>query len=99
MPHINPEVLHWRRAEEALDKISDRFKLGLEPFHGMNWVGHFFDNRLVSFDFADGVVGTDGKLYTYHLFENLWYKVIEGYVGDDLEKLLIENFDKGYIKP
>jgi hypothetical protein len=58
---------------------------------------------LVSFDLIDNVMSLVKKKemakYLYHHQEALWNHIFEEYIGKEkLEKLMIENFNKGYIK-
>lgn len=114
VPHVNPETIHWKKAERDIANLGKRFKeLDLEFWEDLDWVGDFFESKvqspkskvnevLVSFDLIDAVmslVREEGHIkYLYHQQEALWNKIFEEYVGEkSLEKLVIDNFDKGYI--
>jgi hypothetical protein len=108
LPHINPEALHWKKAEKDIARLGDRFEnIDLEIWLGVDWVGGFFKNRakkeeLVSFDLVDNVMALVQKeqriKYLYHHQEALWNHIFEEYMrAENLEKLMIENFDKGII--
>lgn len=108
IPHINPEALHWKKAEKNISHFGKRFAdIDLELWLELDWVGEFFKKRsgeeeLVSFDLIDNwmaLVSREERIkYLYHHQEALWNHIFESYMGaDNLEKLMIENFDKGFI--
>lgn len=108
-PHLNPEVIHWEKAEEVLSQINkEKGGLGLDFYLGLNWVGDYFKNQkgneeLVSFNLIDVVMSlvkykTMTK-YVYHHQEALWNKIFVSYAdGHNLEKLIKDNWLKGYIE-
>lgn len=61
---------------------------------------------VVSFDLEDNAMSLvsfmEGKneTFNYHQREAMWTRIFSGYVGgeEEMERLLIENFDKGIIK-
>jgi hypothetical protein len=109
-PHVNPEALHWLRAErdfvrwgEQADHDSARF------WRDRGYVGTYFQVRrnmhetLVSFDLVDNIVSyvrqasVDFK-YLYHQQEALWNEIFMRYVGEEeMERMIVEGFNKGYI--
>jgi len=103
IPHVNPEAVHWKKAERDLTNLSKEFKeLNLDFWEDLDWVGDYFGETLISFDLIDAVMSLvidKGQVkYLYHHQEALWNKVFRQYMGDEnLEKLMIENFDKGFI--
>lgn len=103
IPHINPEALHWQKAEKDMSNLGERYKdIDLEDWLELDWVGGFFREELVSFDLVDTVMALVKKQeenkYLYHHQEALWNEIFERYMGDsNLEKILIDNFDKGYV--
>lgn len=107
-PHINPEALHWQRAEENIAHIHEKFSgLDLSFWHNLGWIGDFFPTAtgtpiLVSFNLVDTVMSLVMKKelikYLYHHQEALWNKIFASYAGKDaLRSLVIKNFSKGYI--
>jgi len=75
----------------------------------MDWVGGIFQNGkedIISFDLEDNAMSLvsfmEGKneTFNYHQREAMWTRIFSEYVGgeEEMEKLLIENFDKGIIK-
>ncbi|MBI1839083.1 MAG: hypothetical protein HYR95_02215 [Candidatus Colwellbacteria bacterium] len=110
MPRVNPESMHWSRGESDLTLFAaSSQESGLRLWHNLDWVGGLFVNGLedvVSFDLEDNAMSLvsfmEGKEenFNYHQREAMWTKIFSEYVGGDenMEKLLIENFDKGVIK-
>ena len=109
IPHVNPEALHWKKTEQDISVLGKRFSnIDLEMWLDLDWVGGFLKNKkgaeeLVSFDLIDnwmGLVNKDQQLkYLYHHQEALWNHIFEEYLGsDNLEKLMLDNFDKGFIE-
>jgi len=107
-PHINPEAMHWQKAEQDISRLGKRFdNIDLEMWLDVDWVGGFFKNKngdqeLVSLDLVDNVMALVQKeqriKYLYHQQEALWNEIFERYMGsENLEKLMIENFGKGFI--
>ncbi|MCR4323175.1 MAG: hypothetical protein NUV61_03770 [Candidatus Azambacteria bacterium] len=108
-PHVNPEALHWTKAEEDIARLNERFEnLDLHFWHNLDFVGDFYRTEsgvdtLVSFNLIDTVMSLvmekDMIKYLYHHQEALWNKIFMEYVGgrEEMERLTIENFMKGYI--
>jgi len=112
LPRVNPESMHWSRGEQevayfgALEPAA-----GLEFWHDLDSVAGMFPNasgedELVSFDLEDGAFTLasfeEGKneTFSYHQREAMWTKIFKEYVGGEaeMERLLLENFDKGVIR-
>lgn len=123
-PHVNPETIHWDKAERDISKLdaidSD---LDFTFWKDLNFVGGFFESKgeynngtiennvvkengetksLVSINLIDAVMSLVKEKemikYLYHHQEAMWNKIFIEYMGEDvLEKLVIENFYKGYI--
>ena len=110
LPRVNPESLHWGRAERALTAFKPRgARLGLKMWHDLDWVAGIFGNgkeELGSFDLEDNAMSAvsfnEGKkeFLGYHQREALWFKIFSEYAGSEekVEELLIKNFVKGIIK-
>jgi len=106
-PHVNPEALHWQKAERDVAELSRRFDLGFEFWEGLGTTGDFYKDEsgvevLVSFNLIDTAMGLfmEKQLvkYLYHHQEALWNKIFSGYFGEEkMERMIIENFDKGVI--
>jgi len=111
IPHLSPEAIHWEKAEQDISHFGKRFdNIDLEMWLELDWVGGYFKSKvksqkskLVSFDLIDNIMSLVKKKeiakYLYHHQEALWNHIFEEYMGrEKLEKLMIENFDKGFIK-
>jgi hypothetical protein len=109
MPHVNPEAIHWRKAEETIARLDkEDLSLALEMWIGLDWVGGYFrdggKDEVLSFDLIDTVMSLvkekDMLKYLYHQQEALWNRIFEGYMGDGdkLENLIKENLLRGYIR-
>ncbi len=106
-PHVNPEAVHWRKAENDVAKLGARFpQLELDFWKDLDWIGDFFPQdggeKLVSMNLIDTVMSLvqEKELikYLYHHQEALWNKIFVSYMGEEnLEKLIVENFDRGVI--
>ncbi|OGG42059.1 hypothetical protein A3A21_03465 [Candidatus Jorgensenbacteria bacterium RIFCSPLOWO2_01_FULL_45_25b] len=111
VPHINPEAIHWLRAEEHLVEVGKKFQgvsRGLDFWLNMDWVGDFFrdddgNDILISFDLVDTVMSLVKKKehikFLYHHEEALWNKIFMEYFGR--EKLVAysqEHLLKGYVE-
>jgi len=114
-PHINPEVIHWKKAERILAQFGKEFPEIEMSFwedlfwQDFDWIGDFYHSEkegeiLVSFDLVDNIMSLvqEKELvkYLYHQQEALWNRIFEGYVGGEkeLEKMALDNIDKGYIR-
>ncbi|MBU4348640.1 hypothetical protein KJ671_04035 [Patescibacteria group bacterium] len=112
LPRVNPESLYWLRGERDLalfsPEDSDK-KMDLKIWNNLDWVGGIFKDgidQIVSFDLEDNAMSLvsfmEGKneTFNYHQREAMWTKIFSEYVGgeEEMEKLLVENFDKGTIK-
>lgn len=111
VPHINPEAIHWSRAEINLSKISegvDSFSKELSFWQHLNWVGDYFRDEsgvkvLASFNLVDAVMSLvkerEMVKYLYHHQEALWNKIFKEYMGaDQLEAFSKEYLLQGYFE-
>ena len=108
-PHVNPEAIHWEKAEEMLAQMGASLGHGCDDISfwvGLNWVGDYFssENResLVSFDIVDNsmslVQEKELVKYLYHHQESLWNRIYAGYFGQDqLERDIHDHLIEGYI--
>lgn len=114
-PHVNPEVIHWKKAERVLTEFGKELpeiEIGFWEdlfWQDFDWIGDFYPTKkegeiLVSFDLIDNIMSLvqEKELikYLYHQQEALWNRIFEGYVGDGdkLEKLMLDNFEQGFIR-
>jgi len=111
VPHVNPEVLHWLKAEETLESVGaklDNFAKELGFWKNSGWVGDYFKDEtgvpiLVSFDLVDTVMDLvkekELTKYIYHHQEALWNKIFTEYFGrDQLEKFSGQYLLQGYFE-
>lgn len=111
LPRVNPEALHWRKAQKDITGLSSQDGLSdLAFWDDLDFVAGFFTSdgsqELVSFDMEDSAmsfVASSQNLETrfiYHQQEALWNKIFAEYVGgyDALEEYLIENMEKAMIQ-
>ena len=105
-PHVNPEAMHWRKAEQDLVKFGEQHEeIDLEFWNKLWSVAGFFSKELVSFDLEDNAMmlahRAEGKAIalSYHQQEALWNRLFASYVGgpDKLEEYFVRNMDKGVV--
>lgn len=108
-PHVNPETIHWLKAEKEIDDLVQRNpQIKLEFWWGVDdFVGEIFPagkkgEDIVSFDLLDNIITlTHGGLtkYLYHQQEALWNKIFIEFMGEEkLEEIIVENIEKGYFE-
>jgi hypothetical protein len=103
LPHLNPEALHWDRAEESLAKIE-----GLDFWKDLDWIGDFFkietgNEILISFNLVDTIMSLVKEKemikYLYHHQEAFWNKIFIAYFGQEkMEEMIKENIIKGWME-
>jgi hypothetical protein len=104
VPHVNPESLHWSKAQNDISQLSENFAF----WHNLDWVGGFFKDEigaevLVTFNLVDIVMmladKNKGKKYVYHQREALWNKIFVEYFGwEMLQKSIKDNILGGVVK-
>ncbi len=104
-PHINPEAMHWEKAEEeivALGLKMPGFENGLEFWKGLGSIGDFFMDEtntpiLLSFNIVDTVMALVKQKelikYLYHHQESLWNKIFVAYFS----RAKLEEYSKKHI--
>lgn len=107
-PHINPEAIHWTKAENDMSRLSRRFEMDFEFWQGLGPVGNFFKDEsgvevLVSFNFLDTAMSLfqekEMVKYLYHHQEAMWNKIFSSFFSEEkMEKMILENFEKGIIE-
>ncbi len=110
-PHINPEALHWERAERMLVKAGETlngFSEDLFFWQNLNWVGDYFKSDagvdiLASFNLVDTAMSLvefkEMIKYLYHHQESLWNKIFTEYFSEEeMEKMMKENIIKGWFE-
>ena len=108
-PHVNPEAMHWKKAENAIGRLGGIVdSVDLSFWKDVDCVGDFYQSKggteqLVSFNLVDTVMALVKRKemikYLYHHQEALWNKIFYGFVGEEkMEQLIIDNFEKGFIE-
>lgn len=110
-PHINPEAIHWEKAEEEIQQINTKlpgFKNNLGFWAGLGTVGDYFKTdigteALVSFNLVDTVMALVKQKelikYLYHQQEALWNKIYTSYFSrEHLMETSKKYILKGYFK-
>jgi hypothetical protein len=100
-PHVHPEDLHWRRAEDLLYDIDPEMAF----WQDRDYVGLFFDERPVVFNFVDVALSYANEIlyeerYVYHARESLWNEIFIRYMGyPNLESQILEQLDNDMVAP
>lgn len=100
-PHVQPEDLHWRKAEDALYRIDPE----LEFWKDLDYVGLVFEGKPVTFNMMDVAASyTNNTPYQerefYHFREALWNEIFMRYMGEGiLEEQILNQLDNDMIKP
>ena len=100
-PHVQPEDLHWRKAEEILYRLEP----ALHFWHDMDYVGVMHRGRPVSFNLMDMAISyvndlPYGEQANYHFKESLWNEIFIRYLGKDaLESQILKQLDNEMIEP
>lgn len=102
-PHLQPEDLHWRRAEAVLYDIDPELKFWKNLDYVAVLKGPAHDT--VTLNLMDISLGYSNGIdyagrYLYHFREALWNEVFARYMGEKvLEEQLLEKLDNAIIKP
>lgn len=100
-PHVHPEDLHWRKAEDVLYEIDPQ----LEFWRDLDYVIHNIHNQLVSFNLTDVSFAYSNEVafadrYLYHARESLWNEIFMRYMGQaNLEQQIIQQLDNDMVIP
>lgn len=100
-PHVQPEDLHWRKAEDELFKIDPE----LAFWRDMDYVALDIENEVVTFNLMDVEFNySNGNSFEernlYHFRESLWNELFERYMGQKvLEKEILQQLDNDLIAP
>lgn len=101
-PHVQPEDLHWRKAEDSLYRLDNELKF----WQDMDYVARIaedgdpiaFNLFDVSFAFSNGEAYA--KRYFYHMRESLWNEIFIRYMGiGTLRQQILQQLDNDMIKP
>ena len=108
-PHINPEAIHWKKAENDISDLGGKVDHGIDLsfWRELDWVGNFCPTEagidvLVSFNLVDTVMSLVKKQemtkYLYHHQEALWNKIFSEFMGEEkMEEMILDNFEKGFV--
>jgi hypothetical protein len=100
-PHVHPEDLHWRRAEEMLAQLDPEMKFWEE----LDYVGRMVDGWPITFNLMDVSLGYSNDVpykdrYVYHFRESLWNEIFMRYMGHaNLENQILKQLDNDMISP
>ncbi len=100
-PHVQPEDLHWRKAEESLYLIDPE----LEFWKDMDYVALLHDGRPtvfnmmdVSFSYVNNTPYENRVIF--HFRESLWNEIFIRYMGQkSLEDQILKQLDNDLIAP
>jgi hypothetical protein len=100
-PHVQPEDLHWRKAEAVLYQIDPE----LEFWQDLDYVALMFGDRPLPFNMMDvaasycNAVPYDERTI-YHFRESLWNEVFMRYMGQSvLQEQVLKQLDNDMISP
>jgi len=101
-PHVHPEDLHWRKAEENLALLDPEMKFWCDK----DYVAKIADDGLpLTFNMMDVSLGySNGEKYdtryVYHFRESLWNEIFMRYMGHkNLENSILKQLDNDMIAP
>ncbi|HYG83705.1 MAG TPA: hypothetical protein VD907_02410 [Verrucomicrobiae bacterium] len=100
-PHVHPEDLHWRRAEEMLYALDPEMKFWKDK----DYVGLLFDGLPVTVNLVDVSLSYSNsepyeRRYVYHFRESLWNEIFMRYMGQkNLEDQILNQLDNDMIAP
>lgn len=100
-PHVQPEDLHWRKAEEEMYQVDPE----LAFWKDLDYVAKIYDGKPltlnlmdVSLSYSNGISYEDR--YIYHFRESLWNEVFIRYMGQKtLEEQILKQLDNDMIEP
>jgi uncharacterized protein (TIGR00730 family) len=100
-PHVQPEDLHWRRAEDLLYQLDPELKF----WKDRDYVALNYDGFPVAFNLFDVSFGYSNRetyqnRYAYHFRESLWNEIFVRYMGfKNLASQVLEQLDNSMIAP
>jgi hypothetical protein len=100
-PHVQPEDLHWRKAEEVLDEIDPELGFWRE----LDYVALMHDGRPTPFNMMDTAASycnetPYAKRTIYHFRESLWNEIFTRYMGKKtLQDQILHQLDNEMIAP
>lgn len=101
-PHVHPEDLHWRRAEELLAELDPEMAFWCE----MDYVAKLYEDGLpVTVNLMDVSLSYSNEIsyknrYVYHFRESLWNEIFMRYMGKkNLETQILQQLDNDMVAP
>ncbi len=100
-PHVQPEDLHWRKAEEVLYNIEP----ALHFWYDLDYVAILHEGRPLTFNLMDMAISYVNSLSysdraVYHFRESLWNEIFMRYLGQKtLETQVLKQLDNEMIAP
>jgi len=100
-PHVQPEDLHWRRAEDLLFEIDPELKFWKDrDYVGLNYDGFPVAFNLFDVSFAYSNKEPYANRYAYHFRESLWNEIFVRYMGfKNLADQVLSQLDNDMIAP
>lgn len=100
-PHVQPEDLHWRKAEELLYHVDPE----LAFWQDLDYVGVMHGKRPLTFNMLDVAASYVNELpyakrAMYHFVDSLWNEIFIRYMGQkNLEEQILQELDNDLIQP
>lgn len=101
-PHVHPEDLHWRKAEENLAQLDPKMKFWCD----LDYVARLAeDGQPLTFNMMDVSLAYSNSepyasRYVYHFRESLWNEIFMRYMGHkNLEDSILKQLDNDMIAP
>jgi len=100
-PHVQPEDLHWRKAEELLAKVDPDLAFWLD----LDFVAVMHGKRPIALNMLDVAANYVNQTeYTdrihYHFTDSLWNEIFVRYMGEaNLEEQVLKQLNNNMIAP
>jgi hypothetical protein len=100
-PHVQPEDLHWRKAETLLYQIDPELKF----WEDLDYVGVMHAGRPLTLNLMDMAASYVNQLpyaqrAVYHFRDSLWTEIFIRYMGQKtLEQQVLQQLDNNLIAP
>jgi ASC-1-like (ASCH) protein len=100
-PHVQPEDLYWRKAEEIMYDFEPELKF----WKDMEYVGAVYSSRPVTFNLMDNSISYMNQApydyrAVYHFRGSLWNEVYTRYMGQKtLEEQVLSQLDADMLAP
>lgn len=100
-PHVHPEDLHWRKAEDVLYELDPK----LSFWQDLDYVGLLYGEKPVALNLMDVAFGYSNEIpfderYFYHFREALWNEIFIRYMGEtSLEDQILKQLDNDMVMP